>query len=149
MKKEEASEGATKEAEAKESNICEERLVDRAKSILVKGKAKALAFYSRHEKGIKRFAGGAVLAACSAYIAKQEYDKRVLQEENDALRDGLEIGCETSDGLARRVVDLEALSDEKDAWMDAVTSEDLRLGGSLGGQVLSSKREYLKNLDSD
>ena len=36
------------------------------------------------------------------------------------------------------------LCEEKDEWMDAVASDALRKGSSLGAKVLADKKEFLK-----
>lgn len=51
----------------------------------------------------------------------------------------------------RKIEELEAeverltdLCEEKDEWMDAVASDALRKGSSLGAKVLADKKEFLK-----
>ena len=60
-----------------------------------------------------------------------------MRQENQALND-------ENDYLVDRLIASNERHAEKDAWMDAVASDDLRRGGSLGGQVLRSKQDYYR-----
>lgn len=94
---------------------------------------------------------GSIAAAILLFALKEESDKQALRWERDktrAQRDeaikNYEIEREVTEMLADRVVNLEERHAEKDEWVDALASDDLRRGGSLGGKILNDKKQYLK-----
>ena len=77
-------------------------------------------------------------------VGIEESRNAKLRKENDILREDHRIDVEVQDMLANKVLDLKELIQEKDARHAQVASDDLRQGGSLGGQDLVGLREYKK-----
>ena len=77
-------------------------------------------------------------------VGIEESRNAKLRKENDILREDHRIDVEVQDMLANKVLDLKELIQEKDARHAQVASDDLRRGGSLGGQDLVGLREYKK-----
>ncbi|MEQ2638574.1 hypothetical protein [Paratractidigestivibacter faecalis] len=147
MQDEEQSKGQLcEEAQKKEQKPF---VIDRAKNALAVGKERVIEFWDGNKHWIAPVVGIAVTAA--AAVTKQAIDNGNLREENERLsgdNDFLRLENEAlndeNDHLTDMFLDSCERHAEKDAWMDAMASDDLRRGGSLGGQVLRSKRDYLQ-----
>ena len=137
-----------KEEYCEETSEEESTFIDRAKSAIAAGKDRVIEFWDRNKHWIVPVAGA---AAAAVVIVKQAKDNAELTEENERL--GGEADClrqenqalnDENDYLVDRLIASNERHAEKDAWMDAVASDDLRRGGSLGGQVLRSKQDYYR-----
>lgn len=124
-------------------------VIDKAKNVLATGKERVIEFWDGNKHWIVPVAGAA--AAAVAVIVKQAMDNNELKQENellngevDTLRQENQVLNDENDYVTGRLAASYERHAEKDAWMDAVASDDLRRGGSLGGQVLRSKRDYLQ-----
>lgn len=124
-------------------------VIDKAKNVLATGKERVIEFWDGNKHWIVPVAGAA--AAAVAAIVKQAIDNNELKQENqrlsgevDDLRQENQALNDENDYVTGRLIASYERHAEKDAWMDAVASDDLRRGGSLGGQVLRSKRDYIQ-----
>lgn len=152
---EEASETTLMEAEpepdATEKKSLTQIVREKAKAIpaAVKERAvKAFQFAKEHKKEIA--AGAAVVVGAAVYVAGNARDNDQLREENERLlednaqlADDLEIERGVSGCLASRVVELEDLCDEKDAYFQEMISDGLRHGSSLAGKRMADRKQYL------
>ena len=127
----------------------EPTVIDKARSVLATGKERVIEFWDGNKHWIVPVAGAA--AAAVAAIVKQAIDNDELKQENERLNGEVETLRQENQALndendyvTGRLIDSYERHAEKDAWMDAVASDDLRRGGSLGGQVLRSKRDYIQ-----
>lgn len=96
-------------------------------------------FYERNQRWIKPLG---VILLIGTVVGVEESRNVKLRKENDGLREDHRIDLEVQDMLANEVLDLRELMREKDARHAQVASDDLRRGGSLGGQDLVGLREY-------
>lgn len=122
-------------------------VIDKAKNVLATGRERVIGFWD----GNKRWILPVVVSATAAVIVKQAVDNGELKQENEqlngkveALRQENQVLNDENDLMADRLIDSRKRHAEKDAWMDAMASDNLRRGGSLGGQVLRSKQDYLQ-----
>lgn len=120
-------------------------VIDKAKNALATGKERVIEFLDGNKHWVP-VVGAAVVA-----IVKQAIDNNELKQENqrlsgevDDLRQENQALNDENDYVTGRLIASYERHAEKDAWMDAVASDDLRRGGSLGGQVLRSKRDYIQ-----
>lgn len=148
---EEASETTLMEAEpepdATEKKSLTQTVREKAEAIpaAVKESAvKAFQFVKEHKMEIVAVVGAAV------YVAGNARDNDQLREENERLLEGnaqladdLEIERGVSDCLASRVVELEDLCDDKDAYFQEMISDGLRHGSSLAGKHMADRKQYL------
>lgn len=121
-------------------------VIDKAKSVLATGKERLIEFWDGNKRWIAPVASAAV-----AVIVKQAVDNGELKQENErlngeveALRQENQALNDENDYIVDKLIDSHKRHAEKDAWMDTMASDDLRRGGSLGGQVLRSKQDYLR-----
>lgn len=148
---EEASETTLMEAEpepdATEKKSLTQTVREKAEAIpaAVKERAvKAFQFVKEHKMEIVAVVGAAVYVAGNARDNDQlrEENERLL-EDNAQLADDLEIERGVSDCLASRVVELEDLCDDKDAYFQEMISDGLRHGSSLAGKHMADRKQYL------
>lgn len=151
---EEASETTLMEAEpepdATEKKPLTQTVREKAEAIpaAVKESAvKAFQFVKEHKKEI---AAGAAVVVAAVYAAGNARDNDQLREENERLledkaqlADDLENERSVSGCLASRVVELEDLCDEKDAYFQEMISDGLRHGSSLAGKHMADRKQYL------
>lgn len=107
----------------------------------VKKTAKTAAeFAVDHKVGIA--AGTATVGAVAAGVlcAIEKGRTASLSEENEALNGVV-------DRLANRVLDLEGLCEEKDAYFAETIADGLRHGSPLAGKHMADRRWYLEDLD--
>ena len=137
---EEASETTLMEAEPEKAKAIPAAVKERA--------VKAFQFAKEHKKEIA--AGAAVVVGAAVYVAGNARDNDQLREENERLlednaqlADDLEIERGVSGCLASRVVELEDLCDEKDAYFQEMISDGLRHGSSLAGKRMADRKQYL------
>ena len=72
----------------------------------------------------------------------REENERLL-EDKAQLADDLENERGVSGCLASRVVELEDLCNEKDAYFQEMISDGLRHGSSLAGKHMADRKQYL------
>lgn len=122
-------------------------VIDKVRDAVDNAKSHVIEFWNGNKHWIVPVAGVAAVAV----IVKQAIDNDGLRQENERLngekeylrQENQELNDENDYVTGKLVASYERHA-EKDAWMDAVASEDLRRGGSLGGQVLRSKRDYIQ-----
>lgn len=92
----------------------------------------------------------AAVVVAAVYAAGNARDNDQLREENERLledkaqlADDLENERGVSGCLASRVVELEDLCDEKDAYFQEMISDGLRHGSSLAGKHMADRKQYL------
>lgn len=128
-------------------NEASESLTDKAPL-----KKRARAFWNEHKDQIKN-GGLVVLSIVGTVVGALLHEEHKKNADKDARIEELEheneLLEEENNYAAGRIVYLEERHADKDAWMDAVASEDLRLGGSLGGQVLASKKAYKREQEGE
>lgn len=113
----------------------------RVREALGRAVEKGRQFYERNQHWIKPLG---VILLTGTVVGIEESRNAKLRKENDILREDHRIDVEVQDMLANKVLDLKELIQEKDARHAQVASDDLRRGGSLGGQDLVGLREYRK-----
>ena len=151
---EEASETTLMEAEpepdATEKKSLTQIVREKAEAIpavVKEGAAKAVQFVREHKKEI---AAGTAVVGAAVYVVGNARDNDQLREENERLlednaqlADDLEIERGVSGCLASRVVELEDLCDEKDAYFQEMIADGLRHGSSLAGKHMADRKQYL------
>ena len=130
-----SSDGQTREREESVKQTGPGRMREAFGRAVEKGKL----FYERNQRWIKPLG---VILLIGTVVGVEESRNVKLRKENEGLREDHRIDLEVQDMLANEVLDLRELMREKDARHAQVASDDLRRGGSLGGQDLVGLREY-------
>lgn len=83
------------------------------------------------------------MGIATVIIFKQHGEIKVLRADKKILEDGKKLLEMDNILKANRIQELVNLCEEKDACHLALAADDLRRGGSLGGQALADWRAYM------